>query len=368
MKTQPVYRKIAEEIRGRIGRGELKPGDRVPSVQELCAEYSVSHITAMRTYRELLSMDCIEGIRGRGYYVKEPEHPSGPEMTGRIAAFIRPQRGYRESDNYFDLINVGIRSECCAHNLDLLCSGATAPLNHYPFAAAGLKKIADSLSAVSPLVDGILIDEHIPDSLLKPILPQITKPVVIVNRETDLPLACLTPPNRTGLTRLLTLAFRLGYERFIYVDAGRASRNISARRAAFLDFMAERNIPEDHIRFIENGRQVPHTELLELMNRSLKGFALPDSRVLFVCCSDYLARPIANAVYENYGSFNRVGVTGFTGFQMASDVPRLATVRVNPEMLGRNAVRLLLDLIGNPDHRKKWVVEAESLEDAGDTL
>ena len=369
MRKQALYRKIADEIRAKIGRGELKPGDRIASVKELCAEYSVSHITAMRAYRELLSLDCIEGLRGRGYYVKEAESLGAQERTGRIASFIRPQRGYQEKDNYFDLVNMGIRSECCAQNLDLLCSGTTAPLNHYPFAAAALQKIADALVTVSPLVDGILIDEHLPDLLIKQVLPQITKPLLIVNRETDLPVACLAPPNRTGIMRLLALALRLGYKRFVYVDAGRASKNIAARRSAFVDFMTDEHISQEQIRFIENAAQITHAELFEQMKNSLNGWSeRKDAKTIFVCYSDHLARPIADAIYKNHGNFKQIGVTGFTGFQMASNAPRLATVRVNPEMLGRNAVRSLLELIDNPDHRKKRVIEAESIEDHGDTL
>src|SRR5882724_8547214 len=50
----PHYLRIKEQILAMIGRGELKPGDRVSSEHELVASFGVSRMTANRALRELM--------------------------------------------------------------------------------------------------------------------------------------------------------------------------------------------------------------------------------------------------------------------------------------------------------------------------
>jgi GntR family transcriptional regulator len=64
---------LAEKIRS----GELKPGDRVPSVSELVVTYSVSHSTARRALAKLKDMGLTDTVPGYATFVRPPDQ-DGP--------------------------------------------------------------------------------------------------------------------------------------------------------------------------------------------------------------------------------------------------------------------------------------------------
>ena len=71
--SQPIYKQLAERMKKQIIRGELAPGDKLPSVRETGIEVSVNPNTVQRTYRELESMHIVESRRGQGTFVTEDE-------------------------------------------------------------------------------------------------------------------------------------------------------------------------------------------------------------------------------------------------------------------------------------------------------
>ncbi len=50
---RPVYQQIMEKLRGAILQGELRPGEKVPSVRELAARAQVNPNTVQRALTEL---------------------------------------------------------------------------------------------------------------------------------------------------------------------------------------------------------------------------------------------------------------------------------------------------------------------------
>ncbi|WP_077622880.1 GntR family transcriptional regulator [Sediminibacillus massiliensis] len=69
--SQPIYSQLADRINRQILRGELKPGDKLPSVREMGIQASVNPNTVQRTYRELEGMKIVETKRGQGTFVTE---------------------------------------------------------------------------------------------------------------------------------------------------------------------------------------------------------------------------------------------------------------------------------------------------------
>jgi len=68
----PPYRRIAAGIRERIDRGELRAGDRVPSVREIVEVEGVSIATATRVAAVLRSEGYAQSIPGVGTIVTTP--------------------------------------------------------------------------------------------------------------------------------------------------------------------------------------------------------------------------------------------------------------------------------------------------------
>ncbi|SDJ99282.1 GntR family transcriptional regulator [Sediminibacillus albus] len=69
--STPIYSQLAERINKQILRGELKPGDKLPSVREMGIQVNVNPNTVQRTYRELEGMMIVESRRGQGTFVTE---------------------------------------------------------------------------------------------------------------------------------------------------------------------------------------------------------------------------------------------------------------------------------------------------------
>jgi GntR family transcriptional regulator len=68
-KSTPKYISISQEIIRRIELGELLPGDKVPSENELIKKYSVSNTTARKSLLEVEMKGWAKRIKGKGTFV-----------------------------------------------------------------------------------------------------------------------------------------------------------------------------------------------------------------------------------------------------------------------------------------------------------
>lgn len=71
LSSQPIYSQLADRIQRQILRGELKPGDKLPSVRDMGIQANVNPNTVSRTYRELEGLKIVETRRGQGTFVTE---------------------------------------------------------------------------------------------------------------------------------------------------------------------------------------------------------------------------------------------------------------------------------------------------------
>lgn len=69
--STPRYQQLKDRIIAEIMRGKLKPGDRVPSENELAGTAGVSRMTANRALRELTDQGYVERIAGVGTFVSD---------------------------------------------------------------------------------------------------------------------------------------------------------------------------------------------------------------------------------------------------------------------------------------------------------
>lgn len=67
----PIYRQLKDRVIAMMLDGLLKPGDPLPSVRQVAAEYQLNPITVSRAYQELADESLVEKRRGLGMYVTE---------------------------------------------------------------------------------------------------------------------------------------------------------------------------------------------------------------------------------------------------------------------------------------------------------
>ena len=67
--TKPIYEQITSQIKEMILKGELKPGDSMPSMRKLAKDLHVSVITTQRAYDDLVKDGFIITIPAKGTFV-----------------------------------------------------------------------------------------------------------------------------------------------------------------------------------------------------------------------------------------------------------------------------------------------------------
>ncbi|MEU8362127.1 GntR family transcriptional regulator [Nonomuraea sp. NPDC048882] len=83
----PPYRRIAAAIKARIDRGELQPGDAIPSVREIMRTENVSTATATRVAAVLRNEGYAESVPGIGTIVTRPRQlTTGPDRLTMLRA------------------------------------------------------------------------------------------------------------------------------------------------------------------------------------------------------------------------------------------------------------------------------------------
>ena len=78
----PIYRQLRDRVVAMILDGVLKPGDALPSVRQVAADFQLNPITVSKGYQELVDENLVEKRRGLGMYVS----------NGARAALMKSER------------------------------------------------------------------------------------------------------------------------------------------------------------------------------------------------------------------------------------------------------------------------------------
>ncbi|KFC18347.1 GntR family transcriptional regulator [Epilithonimonas lactis] len=65
----PKYKQIVDSILNGIDGGEIKIGEKIPSINELSEACFLSRDTVEKAYKELRKRQIIESVKGKGYYI-----------------------------------------------------------------------------------------------------------------------------------------------------------------------------------------------------------------------------------------------------------------------------------------------------------
>ena len=92
----PLYYQLKTILLDRVKSGDLKANDRLPSEDEIAAQYAISKATVRQAIGELVVAGVLRREQGRGTYVAEQKIEHGPkELTGFTEEMRK--RGLRSS-------------------------------------------------------------------------------------------------------------------------------------------------------------------------------------------------------------------------------------------------------------------------------
>ena len=88
--SPPKYVQIMDDLTGKINRGELLPGDQIPTENELMKEFKVSRIVIVNSLTRLAADGVIIRIPGKGSFVSESPAPP-KETPAPVFSMVKPR-------------------------------------------------------------------------------------------------------------------------------------------------------------------------------------------------------------------------------------------------------------------------------------
>jgi GntR family transcriptional regulator len=95
--SKPIYLQMVDEVKKALVRGELSPGDKIPSHKEQAQLSQVNPNTVQRAYQEMEREGLTETLRGQGTFIKNDPalllHIRSEMALDAVQKFIEEMRG-----------------------------------------------------------------------------------------------------------------------------------------------------------------------------------------------------------------------------------------------------------------------------------
>jgi len=136
------YLKLVRELETKIVVGQLRGGEKLPSLRALAAETGLSLDMVRRSMRTLGEKGLIAARHGDGFYVASPRNSDGPTRIAVLFHFLSPERGAEEG--YFSAVALrGVQQEAEQHGVTLILHYANGQVPmHEPDRAVEILKNA----------------------------------------------------------------------------------------------------------------------------------------------------------------------------------------------------------------------------------
>ena len=159
----PLYYQVKQSLLENLENGTWKPGDLVPSEQELQETYGVSRITVRQALSELTHEGRFKRHRGQGTFVANKQLVHNPSKRVSITELMREQEiepvwQIRQRDFVTPLPNIaealGVRSNSKVYFVDFLLSANKEPIGrHLTYLTKGTAE-AGNVASLSDLEVG----------------------------------------------------------------------------------------------------------------------------------------------------------------------------------------------------------------------
>lgn len=154
----PLYFQLKQLLLEKIEQGEWRPGDLIPSEQELQDSYGLSRTTVRQTLSELVNEGRLDRQRGRGTFVTKPKFTHDPSNRLGASDYLR-QQGIEPG---WQLLEVGWASPDEEVNKKLGLTAVTSPFFLTRLRLANGEPIGYHIAYLPPFVA-----EHINEKALE---------------------------------------------------------------------------------------------------------------------------------------------------------------------------------------------------------
>ncbi len=287
------YAQIKTDLSIQILEGQLRPHERIPSLNELTAKYKVSKITARRALNDMVAEGLVYASRGRGSFVAD----MGSRKKARINHTEPGQLGVvfeHASGSFMADIIQGIDEEAFERGAHInLCLSN----NSYEREAENLTRLAEQ--GIDRIILFMVL-QHGEDTI-NPNIPlylrlqeQGVRLLLLACEVPGFPIPAIVYDDFNAYRRLVRHMKDTGRSKLVFVMRADNASTTSERLRGFKDGLLECGLPYDERRivrvpFASTDNLVSDTE--EVFGRFLRG----RSRFDAVLCSDEI---VAAGVFE----------------------------------------------------------------------
>jgi GntR family transcriptional regulator of arabinose operon len=336
------YIRLAQELRGLVNEGVLKPGDRLPSFVELRSSHQISRGTIEKVHSLLERDGLIVREQGKGVFVAQPSRKKSSGIIGFVG------QGFVESHNsmYWAHLMEGAQREAGTHDLQLMLLSEN--FDH---------RLLNNL-------DGLLMGEN-EDSInrLLEVLPKRLPRVSIMTPIDN--VDCVLSDDYQGAFDAARHLLALGHRQIGMLCAG-CNRLIETRLRGYQRACRDYGV-EPSLSWVRQLRQRPNqpdsvseftVQGRNTINEWLRTDWRDSSCTAIIAQNDHAAVGAIGALRDFGLSVPcDISVVGFDGAEMYNFFdPKLTTVAIRLREIGAAAIVRLLELINGTTPETKNII------------
>jgi GntR family transcriptional regulator, arabinose operon transcriptional repressor len=340
----PLYEQIVKDIQNLIARGDLRPGDKLPTHQELAKKYNVSLITVKNAVNSLVNGQLLYTRVGKGTYVseqpiKEPAR-SDEKMIGLVLRDLKHM--------YFSMVVHSVEQRASELGYHLLLSSSAENIDLEETQIERFRDLGVQGLIIASLSYQYRATEHIER------LHRDNFPYVMVSYIHDPAYWHVGCDQEKGGVLATEHLISIGYRRIGYVHIGQGNLLSEVRKNGYAHALAEHGIPysSDLIYYLEPEAASQGADRYKLGTAFARRFLdLPKRPEALFFYNDMAALGfIQRAAEIGIRVPDDVGVVGFDDVQVArfASVP-LTTIHQPVDKIGKLAVDIINSRINQQD-------------------
>ena len=301
----PKYKQIILSIEKAIEREKLVKGEKLPSINKVCIEFTLSRDTVLLAYEELKKRGIIYAIPGKGYYVKSTE----VQIKQRIFMLFDELNIFKEDlyNSFLEAIGKNVEVDIFFHHFNIqvfnkLINDSNGNYTKYIIMPTNLIN-SSSIIKTLPVNDVFILDQTNPEL--------ISYPAVYQNHRKDI------------YDALLKGKFKLNkYEKLIIIFPG--FREPEGMKEGFVKFCTDFSIEYEVITEFSN-REITFGEV----------FIIPNDRDL--------VRVIEKSKLLNLKLGKDFGIISYNETPLKKVVENgITTISTNFEAMGKILAKMIL--------------------------
>jgi len=312
-----------------------------PTIEDVArrASLSISTVSLVLNKKPNISdaarRKVLKAVVDLGYHPHRHARGLASKLSGNIG-FLASEEHFTQDEPFYTRIFMGTEFESRNHDYYVLL---TTVGNEFKKGSSSIPRFL-----LERNVDGLIVAGKVHESLLEHV-DKLGLPIVLIDFSWKRKrLSSVLIDNRGGIRAAMAHLLQNGYGKIAFIGGDAEHPSIAERIAAYKESLAESNIEfRERLLVVDEADTRVHNGY-NATERMLKGNARPTAVIaandaMAVGCMRYLKAKGLNVP-------NDIAVVGFDDIEMSSHVePRLTTIRVFKEDMGKLAVQRLVEMI-----------------------